>query len=87
LKGRSRAWLKIKSPEHPVTRRERGGSVLMTDTSYAIRIDGVVHTLRVFRDTAIKAARLLQQRHPGAKVTITDLRDGSDVPFDQSAER
>jgi len=50
-------------------------------TRYAIRIDGVVRTLRVFRETAIMAARLLRQGNPSAAILITDLRDGSAVPF------
>ncbi len=33
------------------------------------------------RETAIEAARFLQQRNPGAKITVADLRDGSAVPF------
>jgi hypothetical protein len=31
--------------------------------------------------TAIEAARFLQQRNPGAKIVITDLRDDSVVPL------
>jgi hypothetical protein len=41
----------------------------------------VVRTHRDFRETAIEAARSLQQRNPSAKFEITDLRDGSVVPF------
>jgi hypothetical protein len=50
---------------------------------YEIRVDGVVRSLRDVRETAIGAARFLQQRNPGAKVTVTDKRDGADVPFER----
>jgi hypothetical protein len=50
---------------------------------FEIRVDGVVRTHRDRRDTAIEAARFLQQRNPAAKVVVTDLRDGSVVPFDR----
>ncbi len=50
---------------------------------YEIKVDGVSRTYRDFRETAIEAARFLQQRLPGAKVTVTDVRDGSNVPLDQ----
>jgi hypothetical protein len=33
------------------------------------------------RETAVEAARFLQQRNPSAE--ITDLRDGSNVSFDR----
>ncbi len=39
---------------------------------------------RDVRDTAIEAARFLQQRHPGAKIALTDMRDRSVVPLDRS---
>jgi hypothetical protein len=52
---------------------------------FEIKIDGVPRTYRDVRETAIEAARFLQQRNPGAKILITDLRDGSVVPFDRSA--
>ena len=52
---------------------------------FEITVDGIVRTHRDFRETAIEAARLLQQRIPAAKITITDLRDGSEVPFNRSA--
>ncbi len=48
---------------------------------YEIKVDGVVRTHRDGRETAIEAARFLQQRNPNAKITVTDLRDGSAVPF------
>jgi hypothetical protein len=51
---------------------------------FEIKIDGVVRTHRDFRDTAIEAARFLQQRNPGSKIEIRDLRDGSAVPFDRA---
>jgi hypothetical protein len=34
------------------------------------------------RDTAVEATRFLQQRNPGAKIAVTDLRDGSIVPHE-----
>jgi hypothetical protein len=46
---------------------------------FEIRVDGIVRSHRDVRETAMTAARFLQGT--GAKVTITDLRDGSDVPF------
>ncbi len=46
---------------------------------------GIVRTHRDLRETAIEAARFLQQRHPGAKIVATDLRDGSRIPFDRPA--
>jgi hypothetical protein len=50
---------------------------------FEIRIDGVVRTHRLQRNTAIEAAHYLQQRNPAAEIVITDLRDGSTVPFDR----
>jgi hypothetical protein len=44
---------------------------------FEIKVDGIVRTHRDVRDTAIEAARFLQQRNPGARIVITDLRDGS----------
>jgi hypothetical protein len=35
------------------------------------------------RDIAIEAARSLQQGNPAATIVITDLRDGSAVPFER----
>ena len=49
---------------------------------FEIAIDGVVRTHRDFRETAIEASRSLQQWLPASKIVITDLRDGSAVPFD-----
>jgi hypothetical protein len=48
---------------------------------FEIKVDGLVRTHRDDRDTAIEAARFLRQRNPGAKVAITDLRDGSEISF------
>ena len=53
---------------------------------FEIRVDGVVRTHRDVRGSAIEAARFLKQRNPGAKIVITDLRDGSNVPFDHPSE-
>jgi hypothetical protein len=50
---------------------------------FAIKVDGMVHTHRDFRETAIEAARFLQMLNPSAKIAVTDLRDGSAVPFDR----
>ncbi len=47
----------------------------------------MLRTHRDFRETAIEAARFLQQRQPGAKITVTDLRDGANVPFDRPADQ
>ncbi len=46
---------------------------------FEVKVDGVVRSYRDLRDTA----RFLQQRQPGSKIVITDVRDGSMVPFDQ----
>jgi hypothetical protein len=50
---------------------------------FEIKVDGVVRSYRDFRETAVEAARFLQQRLPGAKIVITDTRDGSVVAFDR----
>lgn len=52
---------------------------------FEIKVDGVVRSYRDVRETAIEAARFLQQRNPGAKITITDMRDGSNVSFERQA--
>ncbi len=54
---------------------------------FEIKVDGVVRMHRDFRETAMQTARFLKQRNPAAKIVITDLRDGSDVPFDHPSER
>jgi hypothetical protein len=46
-----------------------------------IKVDGVVSSYRDKRNTAIEAVRFLQQRQTGSKIVITDLRDGSQIPF------
>ena len=48
---------------------------------FEIKIDGVVRTHCVFRESAIVAARFLQQQNPDAQILVADLRDGSEVPF------
>ena len=48
---------------------------------FEIRIDGMVRTHRDVRETAIEAARFLQIRNPGAKIAVTDLRDGAVVEW------
>jgi hypothetical protein len=52
---------------------------------FEIKVDGVVRSYRDFRETALEAARFLQQRLPSAKIVITDLRDGSVVAFERPA--
>ncbi len=42
-----------------------------------------MRTYRDMRETAIEAARNLRRTNPSAKITVTDLRDGSAVPFDR----
>lgn len=49
---------------------------------FEIKVDGMVRSSRDVRETAIEAARFLQQRNPAAKITVTD--DGSVVSFDRS---
>jgi hypothetical protein len=62
-----------------------GMTASASGAQFEIKTDGMTRTHRDERDTAIEAARLLQQRIPGAKIVITDLRDGSVVSFDRSA--
>ena len=50
---------------------------------FEIKVDGIVRTHRDVRANAIEAARNLQVSTKGAKIIITDLRDGSVVPFDR----
>ncbi len=52
---------------------------------FEIKLDGVPRTYRDVRDTAIEAARFLHQRNPGARIVITDLRDGSVIAHNRSA--
>jgi hypothetical protein len=52
-----------------------------SSAKFAIKLDGIVRTHRDFRETAVEAARFLQMLNPTAKVIVTDLRDGSSVPF------
>ncbi len=54
---------------------------------FEIKVDGLVRAHREFCETAIQAARFLQQRLPASKVVITDLRDGSAVPFEVQQKR
>jgi hypothetical protein len=48
---------------------------------FEISVDGTPRTHRDERDTAIEAARFLQQRNPGAKIAITGLQDGSAIEW------
>jgi hypothetical protein len=52
---------------------------------YEITVDGVVRTHRDVREFAIEAARNLHTLSRGAKIVITDLRDGSNVPFERAS--
>jgi len=65
------------------------GTILMTREAsgeqFEIKVDGLVRAHRDFRETAIEAARFLQQRLPASKIVITDMRDGSVVPFERPA--
>ena len=74
-------------PGEPGDAARVGGSMVkpqLRAPSSRSRSDGVVRSHRDFRETAIEAARFLQQRNPGAKIAITDLRDGSVVPHGRS---
>jgi hypothetical protein len=51
---------------------------------FEIMVYGIVRTHRDFRETAVEAARFLQQRNPGAQIATTDLLDGSEVPHGRS---
>lgn len=51
---------------------------------FEIKVDGVVRSYRDEHDTAIEAARYLQQRNPGAKIAVTDPRDGLPISFDRA---
>jgi len=69
---------------------QKGYTATMSATAasgahFEIKLDGIARTHRDERDTAIEAARFLQQRNSSAKIVITDLRDGSVVSFDRSA--
>ncbi len=46
-----------------------------------IKVDAMVCAHRAFCETAIETPRFLQQRSRSARITVTDLRDGSAVPF------
>jgi hypothetical protein len=48
---------------------------------FEISVDGVPRSHRAVRETAIEAAQFLQQRNPGAKIAVGDLRDGAKVPW------
>lgn len=41
---------------------------------FEIKMDGVVRSYRDIRETAVEAARFLQQRSPIAKIAVTDRR-------------
>lgn len=60
-------------------------AAMAAGAQFEIKIDGVVRTHRDVRGTAIEAGRFLQQRNPGGRIEITDLRDGSHVPFDRTS--
>jgi hypothetical protein len=50
---------------------------VLRGADFEIKVD------RDMRETAIEAPRFLQQRNPGAKIVVTDLRDDSAVPLDR----
>ena len=52
---------------------------------FEIAVDGIVRTHRDVRETAVEAARILQQRNPSASIVITDLRNGAIVPHGREA--
>ncbi len=62
-----------------------GRSMTTPGAMFEIKVDGVVRSYRDVRDTAIEAARFLQQRNPNAKITVTDLRDGASVTFERGS--
>jgi hypothetical protein len=66
-------------------RTDMGGAILLMTVTrgahFEIKVDGIVRTHRDERDTAIEAARFIQQRSPGVKIAVTDLRDGSAVEW------
>lgn len=66
-------------------RRKAAAMSAASGAHFEIKIDNVVRTHRDVRDSAIEAARFLQQLNLGAKIVITDLRAGSDIPHDRLA--
>jgi hypothetical protein len=48
---------------------------------FEIAVDGMVQSHRDVRETAIESARFLRARNPGAKIAVTDLRDGTAVDW------
>jgi hypothetical protein len=58
-------------------------SAAASGAQFEIKVDGVVRTHRDVRDTAMEAAQFLRLRNPGAKIVVTDLRDGSEIPHGQ----
>jgi uncharacterized protein YjbI with pentapeptide repeats len=49
--------------------------------NFEIKVDGVVRSHCHVREDAVEAARSFQQRKPGAAIVVTDLGDGSTVPW------
>ena len=41
----------------------------------------MARSYRDMRETGIEAARFLKTRNPGAKITVTETRGGTAVPF------
>jgi hypothetical protein len=52
-------------------------------THLEIRVDGAMRIHCDDRTIAIEAARSLERGNPAAAIVITDLRDGSTVPFER----
>jgi hypothetical protein len=48
--------------------------------SFEIKVDSVTRSYRDVRETAIEAARLLQQRNPGGRIVLTACRGRGPSP-------
>jgi hypothetical protein len=52
---------------------------------FEMKVDGIVRTHRDVREFAIEAARNLERTTRGAKIVVTDLRNGTVIPHDRPA--
>jgi hypothetical protein len=59
---------------------------IASGAQFEVKVSGEVRTHRDERDTAVEAARFLQQRPPGAKILITDLRTTRRCHFERDSE-
>jgi len=59
-------------------------SKVASPAMFEIKVDGLVRSHRDVRESAVEAARFLQVHNRTSKITITDLNDGSAVPFERS---